>query len=138
MIRTATEIERALEIVISNYNVTNGSVYSNGARPSNSTLQDVEIEVISGEVADNLLVGDIEIRTYVPDIQSSNSAELVKDCMTCWERELDAQLLVENMNAYVDGYCYFEQQEIIRTEKSEEKSEHIVVAKLQYKILNEN
>ena len=39
MIRTATEIERALEIVISNYNVTNGSVYSNGARPSNSTYR---------------------------------------------------------------------------------------------------
>lgn len=141
MIRTSKRVLGDIMMIleVGDWSVLNGGgLYYDGLRPEGSMLEDFVIKFVSGQIADSQ-TGEVEFNVYVPDIQMAGSGQMVEN----WERCLDMESFCQGLATHMNRLCrmnnlqyHFEQQETINTIKSEDRDEHIVVAKLHYKILD--
>jgi len=112
----------------------NGKVYRNGYRPRNSRLEDIIVVHTAGR-PDQVQVGMVNVLIYVPDIDPFANGVLVEDGARCEELELAAMEWINSLNTNELNYS-FTLRETIQTEEDTEINQHLIIVKLEYKLLN--
>ena len=135
MKKTASVIEDDIYVIISASplkSAVTGEVYKEGLRPSDSDKEDVVVTFVTGadgQVQEGVVTVDI----YVPDIDYG-AVRKVRHIARCRELEMIADEFASNLS---DDDYWFSLNEMIRTSKAENISQHFVQVRLAFKRLNE-
>ena len=102
-------------------------------RPRDSRLEDA-IVIFTAGLSNQVQTGVVTINVYVPDIDPYGNGVLVEDVERTEQIEKSAQAWVDSLTTAVS--CYkFTLQQTIYTETDESISQHFVVVRLQFELL---
>ncbi|MBQ3679817.1 MAG: hypothetical protein IJP79_07245 [Paludibacteraceae bacterium] len=136
MAKTSREIQGDIYQLLRSSNLRStisGDVYRDGMRPRDSRLEDA-IVIFTAGLSNQVQTGVVTINVYVPDIDPYGNGVLVEDVERTEQIEKSAQAWVDSLTTAVS--CYkFKLQQTIYTETDESISQHFVVVRLQFELL---
>ena len=136
MAKTSREIQGDIYQLLRSSNLRStisGDVYRDGMRPRDSRLEDA-IVIFTAGLSNQVQTGVVTINVYVPDIDPYGNGVLVEDVERTEQIEKSAQAWVDSLTTAVS--CYkFTLQQTIYTETDESISQHFVVVRLQFELL---
>lgn len=134
--KTELEIQTDLFKLLKNSDLNsciNGSVYQNGMRPRDSSLEDAVVIFTTG-LSGQVQTGVLTVNIFVPKISNNLNGTLQPNLTRILALEKEAQAFVDSLTASVSDYK-FNQWQTIYSMDDEDLQQTIIVIKLKYKLL---
>jgi len=109
-----------------------GSVYSSGARPANSTVEDAVVSFLTGLDGD-IQTGIVNVNVYVPNVYSgTKDGATVKNTSRCREIEIVVNNIIQSNS--MNGDYLFELDKMIQTYEVVGLGQHFVNCRIKFRL----